>query len=339
TDVFIDTNTFFGNTGDAAIDFSSTQSGSQSNVTISNNLVSGNARAVFLLDLINSGFTQNTVTGSTQTGAGDIRIFGGVSGLTVANNLMQAGAGDAIKISDGLGSNNNPNSNISLNDNSISGYGGAGIDLVGGYAGSLDASNNWWGSATGPTTPSNPGGSGQTIVDPNNQVVFSPYLTSGTNTSTGPGFQPPATPTTGIALSGTGGDDTLVVFATGTDSGVYSLNGGALVPFINITRFSFAGLDGNDTFTINNPAGGLFAPADGIDYDGGSQNGSPGDALNILGGSETTATYTFTTTDANGHSGSVALVNGSVAANYMFTGLEPLTNAGNTVTAIFNLPA
>ena len=116
TDVLIDSNTFSGNTGDAGIDFSSTQTGSQSNVTISNNVFSENARAVFLLDVVNSAVTQNSVTGSTAAGTGDIRIFGGVSGLTVANNLLQGGAGDAIKINDGLGGN--PNANITINDNS-----------------------------------------------------------------------------------------------------------------------------------------------------------------------------------------------------------------------------
>src|SRR5262249_36260704 len=111
------------------------------------------------------------------------------------------------------------------------------------------------------------------------------------------------------------------------------------VPFSNVTRFSFVGMGGNDTLTVNNPAGGLFAPADGIFYDGGSQTGSPGDSLEILGGAESTATYTFTTTNANGHNGTIALVNGSTTATYTFTGLEPITNTGTTSQAIFNLPS
>ena len=43
--------------------------------------------------------------------------------------------------------------NITINDNSISGYSGNGINLLGGYMGTLDASHNWWGSASGPCNP------------------------------------------------------------------------------------------------------------------------------------------------------------------------------------------
>src|SRR5262249_1566493 len=118
-------------------------------------------------------------------------VFGGVSGLTIANNVMQNGAGDAIKINDGLGGTPNPNSGIAANNNSISGYAGNGINLIDGYTGTLDAQLNWWGSATGPTIASNPGGTGAKIGDPGAQVDFTPFLTDGTDAQPGtPGFQP-----------------------------------------------------------------------------------------------------------------------------------------------------
>ena len=93
---------------------------------------------------------------------------------------------------------------------------------------------------------------------------------------------------TNLVVTGTNGDDTLVVTATGPNSGSYVLNGGAAVPFSGITSFTFNGLAGNDTFTVNNPAGGLFAPSGGIFYDGGGQTGTPGDKMSIVGGTETT---------------------------------------------------
>src|SRR5476649_287213 len=69
-----------------------------------------------------------------------------------------------------------------------------------------------------------------------------------------------ATITGAIAINGTGGDDTLVVTATGADSGTYSLNGGPLIAFNHIASFTFNGGSGNDSITVINPDGGLFAP-------------------------------------------------------------------------------
>jgi uncharacterized repeat protein (TIGR01451 family) len=344
TNVQITNNTFSGNTGDSGIDFSFDPTYSASNITISSNEFTGNARAVFLYGVTNSSFTQNTITGSTGYGAsfptGDVRIYGGDSGLNIANNLFQGNSAvpDAIKINDGSLDNrgpSDPNSTITINDNSISGYNsGDGLDLVDGYSGTLDATYNWWGDATGPTSPNNPGGTGEPINDPNNQVNFSPYLTDGTNTATGRGFTPVANPSIGIAVVGTGNPgDTLVVNATGPDSGTYSLNGGTPVPFSNVTRFTFTDSGTNNTFTINNPSSGLFAPTDGIVYVGGGTG-----SLQIEGGQAVTETFDLLP-DSSGHNGTIALVNGGTTANYTYSGLSPvLVNAGTPNAVIFNLP-
>ena len=61
------------------------------------------------------------------------------------------------------------------NQNNISG------NFVGArYTGTetIDAENNWWGSATGPTIASNPGGTGDAIADTNGVIDYSPFLTS-----------------------------------------------------------------------------------------------------------------------------------------------------------------
>ena len=92
-----------------------------------------------------------------------------------------------------------------------------------------------------------------------------------------------------LMLTGTATDDTIVINATGTDSGTYSINGGAAVAFSGVTRVVVTGEDGNDTLTIVNPDGGLFAPTGGISYDGG---GDPADGLEILGGTANDLTYT-----------------------------------------------
>ena len=67
---------------------------------------------------------------------------------------------------DDAGFGGGPNSSITFNQNSISGYSIGLEEDAGGYmGGSLDATKNWWGSSTGPTIASNPGGTGALIID------------------------------------------------------------------------------------------------------------------------------------------------------------------------------
>src|SRR5262249_12122456 len=68
-------------------------------------------------------------------------------------------------------------------------------------------------------------------------------------------------------------------------------------------------------------------------------SGPAGDALNLLGGTEDTATFTFTTSSADGHDGTIALVNGATTANYAYAGLSPISNTGTSSNIIFNLPS
>src|SRR5262249_28880031 len=91
-----------------------------------------------------------------------------------------------------------------------------------------------------------------------------------------------------LTITGTSGDDTLIVTATGPAAGSYVLNGGPTVFFSNITSLTFDSDGGNDTFTINNPSGGLFAPANGITYLAGS---GAGDVLKLVGGAGYNETY------------------------------------------------
>ncbi len=136
-------------------------------------------------------------------------------------------------------------------------------------------------------------------------------------------------PTT--TIDGTGGDDVLVVTATGPNTGSYSLNGGAPVPFSGITGFVFNGLGGNDTFTINNPAGGLFAPTGGIDFNGGGQ---PGDNMNLLGGGGpgfSEAYFVGTTTPPIGvgpgnNGDGLIRFTGTNTVDIRFTGLAPIVD-------------
>src|SRR5262245_30952017 len=100
-----------------------------------------------------------------------------------------------------------------------------------------------------------------------------------------------------LTIDGTSADDTIVINATGTDSGSYSINGGPAVAFSGVTRVAVSGGDGNDTLTIVNPDGSLFAPSGGISYDAGNQ---VADTLEVLGGTASDFIYTAGATHDSG---------------------------------------
>ena len=182
TNVLIDDNSFTGNgnstNGGAAINFSSTSVGSQTEITMSNNTFDGNARAIIAFNLVDSSFTNNTTSNSNFMGSAEVRIFEGVSNFSVTNNLLQGGAATTfrgMRISN-IGTGAGDATGIVFECNSISGYTGAGLELdAGAYEGPLQATLNWWGSATGPTIASNPGGTGLAILDPAAQVIYAPF--------------------------------------------------------------------------------------------------------------------------------------------------------------------
>lgn len=60
-----------------------------------------------------------------------------------------------------------------------------------------DASSNWWGSPTGPTAPSNPGGTGDAVDD---RVAFTPFLTAPPACGTTPPLEVPAVSVSGLVL-------------------------------------------------------------------------------------------------------------------------------------------
>jgi hypothetical protein len=184
TNVLITNNTFLSHDGTGgAINLSSTAAGSQTNIAMTNNLFGGNSRALVAFNLVNSSFTGNEVTNSNFTGSADLRIFNGVSNFQITNNILSGNGTDlrGMRISD-LGLPGGLANNITFAQNSVSNYGTAGVIVdAGAYAGGLNAEFNWWNSATGPTHPNNPAGTGQVITDPDGVVDFSPFLTTGTD--------------------------------------------------------------------------------------------------------------------------------------------------------------
>jgi hypothetical protein len=69
---------------------------------------------------------------------------------------------------------------VAVEDNAVTGNADG---LVFGGPGKLDATDNFWGDATGPTHPANPGGLGDTVSETGGgTVLFNPFLTSWTDT-------------------------------------------------------------------------------------------------------------------------------------------------------------
>ena len=123
-----------------------------------------------------------------------------------------------------------------------------------------------------------------------------------------------------LTIDGTSGDDAIVITATGSDSGSYSINGSPAVAFSGVTQVVVTGEDGNDTLTIVNPEGSLFVPTDGISYDGG---GDPADGLEILGGTANDLTYTA---GATPDAGTLTHTGDAGAQTIDFAGIAPITD-------------
>ena len=178
TGITITNNTFTSNNS-AGVSLSASAAGTQSGITISENIMTGNGNAVFAGFVTTLSITKNTITASIGS---QIAFGGGVSGVTISENFIDNGSTNGIRVLDVFGGAP-ANTGVTANCNSISGNPTAGINITTGtYTGVFDAKRNWWGSATGPNTPKNPGGTGDKIIDPDNVVQFSPFITSGTDT-------------------------------------------------------------------------------------------------------------------------------------------------------------
>ncbi len=195
SNVLIDSNTFTGQ-ADAGLDFSSTDATKPAtDITISNNDFNGNARGMLAFSLTNSSVTANTFENSTSSATADIRLFEGVNGLTITGNLLENGAGRAVRINnEGSFPALSNATNVTFALNAVEGYTGP-ADVVNvdpaGYTGALNASGNWWNTAIGAdpsdlTAPTAING----LVS--GSVTVGSFLDSGTNTAT-VGFTPPAT--------------------------------------------------------------------------------------------------------------------------------------------------
>ena len=125
-----------------------------------------------------------SITGNTIDGGGTgtgihISSIGGavqpITGFEILNNVLSNHAGSAaIVIGSGATQTNDISGTIAYN--SITGnLTGIATTPAGTGSNDIDASRNWWGDISGPTTATNPGGLGQSITDAAG-ISFAPWL-------------------------------------------------------------------------------------------------------------------------------------------------------------------
>jgi hypothetical protein len=186
TGVTIDGNRFV-NAQNAAVLLGSTLDFSQSHFTVSNNTFDTVGNAILLGDLTDSVVRRNTAANMT---ASTIVISKSVKNLAINENVLQNGMTRGFRFGD-FGFGSQPDTGVTATCNSISGFPTSGLEVAAGtFADTLDARFNWWGAASGPKIASNPGGTGEVLVDPDTVVSYSNFLTDGTDSDPAtPGFQ------------------------------------------------------------------------------------------------------------------------------------------------------
>jgi autotransporter-associated beta strand protein len=90
----------------------------------------------------------------------------------------------------------------------------------------------------------------------------------------------------------------------------------------------------NETLTVNYAFGGFFNV--NVVWNGGV-GAADNDALNVIGGTFTTITHTFTTTGPE-NSGNIVYTTGAATATITYSGLEPVAMNSTATNLIFNLP-
>jgi len=243
----IDANTFSGDTSSSVLVLAGDQ------LTVSgNNLVGGTPESIAFLNVSNSSITGNTSLGSTSGSTVD--LFGGNSNVAVNGNVLANGVR-------GLQVENPfsvfgvvPNSGVTAHMNCFSGNSAAGLEEdSGGHTGTLDAKSNWWGKSSGPTIASNPGGTGDKIVDQDGVVVYNPFLTSPTSSPCPPATTPLVTKTQ--AMNGDQKVKQGSILSAGFDFTMAGKHPTATVGFLGSTvtfnATCASGTPGSMTITVN----------------------------------------------------------------------------------------
>lgn len=200
TNVTIDSNAFQRNQGssgttgfEAAIALEAGVVGRQSNIRITNNTFDNNGKATLFFHTSNITITGNVITNTQDQWSGTLRFEGDITNATIKNNTMYDNTGPAVAI-DSKGVPGDSSGFVITNNNF---YGNsyvwgdkiAVIVNANNYVGSLDARNNYWGSASGPSGNGSGTGDavwgnghvvsgGEWVTASGGSLLFSPWATA-----------------------------------------------------------------------------------------------------------------------------------------------------------------
>ena len=149
--------------------------GAQASASVSQTAITGSVFEAVLVDGGTAGISASTLSaGSVGL---DLQYGGSLS--VFANNTISAWGVAGIRVGATVGGL------AAINDNAFT---GTGLALENLSATAVNAQNNWWGSPTGPTEASNPGGTGGSVTSLA-LVGYTPWWASGSDDSVAPGFQ------------------------------------------------------------------------------------------------------------------------------------------------------
>jgi hypothetical protein len=183
------------------------------------------------------------------------------------------------------------NSDLHINGNAITGNATYGINVVGGYTGTLDAECNWYGDASGPTAAGNPSGTGDSVIG---DVDFVPWRLSSSLSGDCSGDDVAVDSAAGDANGNEG--DTLT--ASGSFSGdVASITADNLIgTFVDNNNgswsWSYTPTDDFSTVTISVTAHGTNGSEASDSFDTSAANVDP-TAAGLLAPASAAATHSF----------------------------------------------
>jgi fibronectin type 3 domain-containing protein len=111
-----------------------------------------------------------------------------MTNVTIQGNTLYDNPGNAIRID--MKGFNGQNSNFAITGNNIYSNGAGLLVIAGQYSGPLNAQNNWWGSASGPSGDGT--GTGDAVEANGNNVIYSPWSTSPNGSSQAPYWGAPS---------------------------------------------------------------------------------------------------------------------------------------------------
>ncbi|MBX3475491.1 MAG: tandem-95 repeat protein [Planctomycetes bacterium] len=149
--------------------------GAQASASVSQTAITGSVFEGVLVDGGTAGISASTLS----AGSVGLDLQNGGSLSVFANNTISAWGVAGIRVGATAGGI------AAINDNAFT---GTGLALENLSATAVNAQNNWWGSPTGPTEASNPGGTGGSVTSLA-LVGYTPWWASGSDISVAPGFQ------------------------------------------------------------------------------------------------------------------------------------------------------